>query len=190
MRTAILYVTFKVTICFFKDLVAYTLSYKNNQNSRGFTMEFLNKAITAISNVLYQPWCVPLILLFGGMFLTARLKGIQIRLFPECFKVLMDKPKEKNGISSFGALMISTASRVGTGNIIGVAGAICLGGPGAIFWMWITAILGGASAFTESTLAQIFKKRNPDGSSYGSCIAGKFLQFEPPREARHICKEF
>ncbi len=130
-------------------------------------MDFLNNVITAISNFLYQPWCVPLILLLGGIYLTLRLKLIQFRLFPECFKVLMDKPKEKNGISSFGALMISTASRVGTGNIIGVAGAICIGGPGAVFWMWITAILGGASAFTESTLAQIFKKRNPDGSSYG-----------------------
>lgn len=130
-------------------------------------LDFLNKAISAVNSVLYQPWCVPLILLIGGIYLTVRTKFIQGRLFPECFKVLMDKPKEKNGISSFGALMISTASRVGTGNIIGVAGAICLGGPGAIFWMWITAILGGASAFCESTLAQIFKKRNPDGSSYG-----------------------
>ncbi len=129
--------------------------------------EFLESIIAAVSGVLYQPWCVPLLLLFGGIFLTARLKGPQIRLFPECFRVLRDRPKEKNGISSFGALMISTASRVGTGNIIGVAGAICIGGPGAVFWMWATAILGGASAFTESTLAQIFKKRNPDGSSYG-----------------------
>ncbi len=130
-------------------------------------METINKLITTISGVLYQPWCVPLILLLGGIFLTLRLKLIQVRLFTDCFKVLKDKPKDKNGISSFGALMISTASRVGTGNIIGVAGAICTGGPGAVFWMWITAILGGASAFTESTLAQIFKKRNPDGSSYG-----------------------
>ncbi len=130
-------------------------------------MSFLNTVISAISGVLYQPWCVPLLLLAGGIFLTVRLRLIQVRLFPECFRVLLDKPKEKNGISSFGALMISTASRVGTGNIIGVAGAICIGGPGAVFWMWITAILGGASAFTESTLAQIFKKRNPDGSSYG-----------------------
>ncbi len=130
-------------------------------------MDFINNIISAVSGVLYQPWCVPLILLFGGIFLTIRLKFIQVRLFGECFKVLLDKPKEKNGISSFGALMISTASRVGTGNIIGVAGAICIGGPGAVFWMWLTAILGGALAFTESTLAQIFKKRNPDGSSYG-----------------------
>ena len=130
-------------------------------------LEFIEKIISAVCNILYQPWCVPSILLFGGIFLSITLKFPQVRLFKECFKVLMDKPKEKNGISSFGALMISTASRVGTGNIIGVAGAICLGGPGAVFWMWITAILGGASAFTESTLAQIFKKRNPDGSSYG-----------------------
>ncbi len=127
----------------------------------------LEKIVGTLNNVLYQPWCVPLILIFGGIFLTFRLKGIQLRLFKECFKVLRDKPQEKNGISSFGALMISTASRVGTGNIIGVAGAICMGGPGAVFWMWITAIFGGASAFTESTLAQIFKKRHPDGSSYG-----------------------
>lgn len=130
-------------------------------------LEAIGNVISAVSGVLYKPWCVPLILLFGGIYLTIRLKFLQFRLFKECFKVIKDKPKEKNGISSFGALMISTASRVGTGNIIGVAGAICLGGPGAVFWMWITAILGGASAFTESTLAQIFKKRNPDGSSYG-----------------------
>ncbi len=130
-------------------------------------MEIIDKTIGFFSDILYQPWCVPLILLLGGIILTVRHKFIQVRLFKDCFKVLKDKPSDKNGISSFGALMISTASRVGTGNIIGVATAICAGGPGAVFWMWITAILGGASAFTESTLAQIYKKRNPDGSSYG-----------------------
>ncbi len=130
-------------------------------------MEFLNKLISSVNGVLYQAWFVPLILLLGGIFLTVKTKLPQIGMLGECFGVLMDKPKDKNGISSFGALMISTASRVGTGNIIGVAGAICLGGAGAVFWMWITAIIGGASAFTESTLAQIFKKKNPDGSSYG-----------------------
>ncbi len=130
-------------------------------------MKILNDIIGVISGVLYQPWCVPLILLLGGIILTIRHKFIQIRLFKDCFQVLMDKPKSENGISSFGALMISTASRVGTGNIIGVATAICAGGAGAVFWMWITALIGGASAFTESTLAQIFKKKNPDGSSYG-----------------------
>lgn len=130
-------------------------------------MELINNLIAAVSNVLYQPWCVPLILLAGGIILTVRSRFIQVRLFKESFKVIMEKPATENGISSFGALMVSTASRVGTGNIIGVATAICAGGAGAVFWMWITAIIGGASAFVESTLAQIYKKKNPDGTSYG-----------------------
>ena len=127
----------------------------------------INTVVGAISGVLYQPWCVPLILLAGGIILTVRSKFIQGRLFTESFKVVMEKPKTEGGISSFGALMISTASRVGTGNIIGVATAIALGGAGALFWMWITAIIGGASAFVESTLAQIYKKKSDDGTFYG-----------------------
>ncbi len=130
-------------------------------------LDFLNDAIGKISGFLYQPWCVPLILLLGGVILTVRLKFPQVRLIKDSFKIITEKPKNKNSISSLGALMISTASRVGTGNIIGVATAICMGGAGSVFWMWITAIIGGASAIVESTLAQIYKKRNPDGSSYG-----------------------
>ena len=127
----------------------------------------INTVVGAISGVLYQPWCVPLILLAGGIILTVRSKFIQGRLFTESFKVVMEKPKTEGGISSFGALMVSTASRVGTGNIIGVTSAIAIGGAGALFWMWITAIIGGASAFVESTLAQIYKKKDKDGSSFG-----------------------
>lgn len=130
-------------------------------------MELINGIINAVSGLLYQPWCVPLILLAGGILLTVRSKFIQVRLFKESFKVILEKPATENGISSFGALMVSTASRVGTGNIIGVATAICAGGAGAVFWMWVTAIIGGASAFVESTLAQIYKKKNDDGTSYG-----------------------
>ena len=132
-----------------------------------FISNFINNFINVVSGILYQPWCVPLILLAGGITLTIRSKFIQVRLFTECFKVITEKPTTEGGISSFGALMVSTASRVGTGNIIGVATAICAGGAGAVFWMWITAIIGGASAFVESTLAQIYKKRNADGTSYG-----------------------
>ena len=127
----------------------------------------INNVVGAISGVLYQPWCVPLILLAGGLILTIRSKFIQGRMFTEMFKVVMEKPKTEGGISSFGALMVSTASRVGTGNIIGVTSAIAIGGPGALFWMWVTAIIGGASAYVESTLAQIYKKRDLDGTSYG-----------------------
>ncbi|MGI6204333.1 MAG: alanine/glycine:cation symporter family protein [Anaerovoracaceae bacterium] len=130
-------------------------------------MEAINSVVLAVSNVLYQPFIVPLILIVGGIYFTIRCGFIQTRMFGESIRVVAEKPKTENGISSFGALMVSTASRVGTGNIIGVATAIVCGGPGAIFWMWITAFFGGASAFVESTLAQIFKKKNPDGSSYG-----------------------
>lgn len=127
----------------------------------------IDGVINAISGVLYQPFIVPLILVFAGLCFTVVLRFPQFRLFGESIRVVSEKPKDKNGISSFGALMVSTASRVGTGNIIGVSTAICIGGAGAIFWMWITAILGGASAFVESTLAQVYKKRDKDGTYYG-----------------------
>ena len=79
-----------------------------------------------------------------------------------------EKPEKAGATSSFQALMVSTASRVGTGNIIGISTAICAGGFGAVFWMWVIAIIGGASAFVESTLAQIYKRRDPEtGESYG-----------------------
>ncbi len=112
-------------------------------------------------------WPLALVLFCGGIYFTIRTKFVQGRLFGESIRVVSEKPSGENSVSSFGALMISTASRVGTGNIVGVSTAICLGGAGAVFWMWVTAILGGASAFVESTLAQIYKKKAKDGSSYG-----------------------
>ena len=112
-------------------------------------------------------WPLALVLFCGGLYFTVRTKFPQFRLFKESIHVISEKPRDKNSISSFGALMISTASRVGTGNIVGVSTALCTGGPGAVFWMWVTALLGGASAFVESTLAQIYKKKDPEGGSYG-----------------------
>ena len=127
----------------------------------------IDNAINAVSGILYKPYVVPLILLLAGIYFTFRLRFAQIRLFVESIRVVKEKPTNLGATSSFGALMVSTASRVGTGNIMGVSTALCLGGPGAIFWMWITAIFGGASAFIESTLAQIYKKRDSNGGSYG-----------------------
>lgn len=89
---------------------------------------------------------------------------MQFRLFPEGIRLLKEKSKHENSVSSFQALMISTASRVGTGNIAGVATALAAGGPGSIFWMWLTAFIGGASAFIESTLAQVYKEK--DGEAF------------------------
>ena len=125
------------------------------------------RIISALNSFLYQPYIVPLFLLAAGLFFSVRSGFIQFRLFGEMFKVVNEKPKQEGSVSSFAALMVSTASRVGTGNIIGVSTALCSGGPGAIFWLWVTAILGGASAFVESTLAQIYKRKDSDGSSYG-----------------------
>ncbi|MDU5099091.1 MAG: alanine/glycine:cation symporter family protein [Peptoniphilus grossensis] len=122
--------------------------------------------LSAVNGVLYYPILI-IVLLACGLYFTIRTKFIQFGLLGEAFKVITEKPEGKDDVSSFQALMVSTASRVGTGNIVGVANAICLGGPGAVFWMWIIALIGGASAFIESTLAQIYKKRGSDGVSYG-----------------------
>ena len=102
-----------------------------------------------------------------GLYFTVRARFPQLRLFRSACKAVMEKPEDDQSVSSFQALMVSTASRVGTGNIVGVSSAICIGGFGAVFWMWIIAIVGSASAFVESTLAQIYKKRGEDGRCYG-----------------------
>lgn len=120
-----------------------------------------------ISNVMYS-YLLIILLLAVGLYFTIRTKFIQFRLFGESVRVIMEKPSKEGATSSFQALMVSTASRVGTGNIVGISTAICSGGYGAVFWMWVIAIIGGASAFIESTLAQIYKRRDPEtGDSYG-----------------------
>lgn len=118
-----------------------------------------------ISGFMYGKLLI-ILLIAVGLYFTFRTKFVQFRFFGESIRVVTEKPMD-GGVSSFQALMVSTASRVGTGNIIGVSTAICLGGYGAVFWMWIIAILGGASAFIESTLAQIYKRRDSEGNSYG-----------------------
>ena len=107
-------------------------------------------------------------MLGAGLYFTIRTKFVQLRMLPEMFKLVTKGiGKKVNGISGFQAFCISLASRVGVGNIAGVAIAIVTGGPGAVFWMWLTAFLGCATSFTESTLAQIYKIPNKDGTFYG-----------------------
>ena len=122
----------------------------------------IEQFIADLNNALYS-YVLIILLIAAGIYFTFRTKFAQFRLIGEQFRAVMEKPSDKEGVSSFQALMVSTASRVGTGNIIGVSTALCLGGFGSVFWMWIIAIIGSASAFVESTLAQIYKKKGPDG---------------------------
>ena len=125
----------------------------------------LENVLGWINEVLYS-YVLIIVLVAGGLYFTLRTRCSQFRLLGEQIRVVGEKPEGQGKVSSFQALMVSTASRVGTGNIIGVSTAICLGGFGSVFWMWLIAIIGGASAFVESTLAQIYKKKGPSGS-YG-----------------------
>lgn len=118
-----------------------------------------NNLLASLNDFLYS-YILIFLLVAAGIYFSIRTKFVQFRLIGDAIKALKEKvEKNDNGksVSSFQALMISTASRVGTGNIAGIATAIVAGGPGAVFWMWVMAIVGGASAFVESTLAQVYK---------------------------------
>lgn len=97
-----------------------------------------------------------------GIYFTVVTRGVQFRYLREMVRLLWDKPVSDTGISSFQAFCMSLSGRIGVGNIAGVATAIASGGPGAVFWMNVMALLGGASAFVESTLAQVYKERAGD----------------------------
>ena len=126
----------------------------------------LGDIIGILNNWLYT-YILIILLVAAGLYFSIRTRFVQFRLLGESFRVVREKAPHEGAVSSFQALMVSTASRVGTGNIAGVSTALCLGGVGAVFWMWLIALLGGASAFVESTLAQIFKVRDDEGGSRG-----------------------
>ena len=125
--------------------------------------------ITGVIDGFMYTYILVIMLVVAGVYFTLRTRGVQIRFIKDMFTSLTEK-KHNDGeksISSFQAMMVSTASRVGTGNIAGVATAVATGGPGAIFWMWAMAIIGSATAFIESTLAQIWKVKKKDGGFLG-----------------------
>ena len=135
-------------------------------------MADLNEMLVAwtgeIDSFMYT-YILVILLVFVGIYYTIRTKAVQIRYIKDMFTQLTEKKhvQGEKSISSFQALMVSTASRVGTGNIAGIATAVATGGPGAIFWMWLMALIGAASAFIESTLAQIYKIRGKEGEFRG-----------------------
>jgi alanine or glycine:cation symporter, AGCS family len=115
------------------------------------------------ANTLLWSYVLIIMLVGLGLYFTFRTNFVQFRMIGEMFRLMGEgKSKGQKGISSFQAFCISTASRVGTGNLAGVALAITMGGPGAVFWMWLIALIGSASAFVESTLAQIYKVKDGD----------------------------
>ena len=130
-------------------------------------MEFLNEKVLLVNDFIWTYILIAMLIVIG-LFFTFRTKFVQFTNIKEMFKLLGEgsssKDKSKKEVSSFQAFCIGTASRVGTGNLAGVASAIAIGGPGAVFWMWLIALIGSASAFIESTLAQIYKVK--DGDSF------------------------
>ena len=102
-----------------------------------------------------------LILVPAGIFFMIRTRFLPIRLFPDMLKITVSTEKKSDGLSGLQALIVSTATRVGMGNLVGVVAAVSAGGAGAVFWMWVTAIVGSATAFIEATLAQIYKEKYP-----------------------------
>ncbi|HBT79307.1 MAG: alanine:cation symporter family protein [Selenomonas sp.] len=130
-------------------------------------MEMLNAAVSAVNNVLWS-YVLIVVLVGCGLWFTFSTRFVQLRMLPEMVRLLVSGIGTKTpGISSFQAFCVSTASRVGVGNIAGVAIAIVTGGPGAVFWMWVIAFFGCATGFTESTLAQIYKLPRPLGLFHG-----------------------
>lgn len=145
-------------------------------------MDLLNDWISSINDVLWS--YILIIMLLGCAFwFTIRSRFVQFRMMGEMIRLLGDSPKKADGhekhISSFQAFAVSLASRVGTGNLAGVATAITVGGPGAVFWMWLIALLGSSSAFVESTLAQLYKRKGKD-----SFVGGPAYYMEKGLKAR------
>lgn len=151
--------------------------------------------IEAIYNFLWGDlWTIPLpggssvgislliiFLIPAGIYFTIRTRALPIRLFPEMVRALMEKKGEENSLSTFQTLIVSTATRVGMGNLVGVVAAVSAGGAGAVFWMWVTALLGSSTAFVEATLAQIHKEKDP---LYGGFRGGPAYYIHNYMEAR------
>lgn len=121
----------------------------------------MQNIVDSINSVIWSPALIYLCLA-AGLFYSITTRFVQVRHIKEMWRLLFTPNTSNKGISSFQALAISLSGRVGTGNIAGVAAAIGFGGPGAVFWMWVVAFLGAATAYTESTLAQIYKEEEGD----------------------------
>lgn len=126
----------------------------------------MESLVASLNSIIWSPALVYLCL-GAGLFYSIVTRFVQVRLFKEMWRLLFSGQSSDKGISSFQALAVSLSGRVGTGNIAGVAAAIGFGGPGAVFWMWVVAFLGAATAYTESAMAQIYKEEDEQGRYRG-----------------------
>ncbi|XLM19337.1 alanine:cation symporter family protein, partial [Chromobacterium piscinae] len=118
----------------------------------------MDQLVNAINGVVWSPALIYLCL-GAGLYFSIRTRFLQLRHFKAMLRLMFNRQSSSAGVSSFQALAMTLAGRVGTGNIAGVATAITFGGPGAMFWMWLVAFLGASSAFVESTLGQVYKEK-------------------------------
>ncbi len=127
-------------------------------------MEFLENIVSFLNGIIWSAYVLIPLLLFTGLYFTIKSRFLQVRMLPEMIKSITHKPAhtDDDAVSSFEAFTVGLASRVGTGNLAGVAIAIVVGGAGSVFWMWVVAILGAVSAFVESTLAQLYKVKDEE----------------------------
>ncbi len=136
-------------------------------------MDQLTQIVSNINSILWGPWCLIPILVGTGIFFTLRLRFVQIRQFGRALKhvfgslSLNGEKAGKQGMTSFQSLATAIAAQVGTGNLAGVATALAMGGPGAIFWMWLAAFFGMATIFSEAVLAQLYRTRDNEGHITG-----------------------
>ena len=134
-------------------------------------MEAFLLKIVATANSYISNYILVILLVGVGIFYTVKTRFVQVRCFGEGWRRLFGKnKKDGNGISTFQALTTAIAAQVGTGNIVGACGAILLGGPGAIFWMWIIAFLGMATIYAEATLAQQTREVDANGNIHGGPV--------------------
>lgn len=130
-------------------------------------MNILNFIVYKTNDILWGKNILVFLLIGAAIYFTIKTRFMQFRLFNIIIKVLFNNEKEENGVSSLETFFIGTASRVGAGNITGVIAAISIGGAGSIFWMWLVALLGSATAFVEASLAVIYSEKKEDGSFVG-----------------------
>lgn len=131
-------------------------------------MNWFENLVNIINGIMWNKNLLVILLVVSGIIFTIRTRGVQFRLFTHMCQLLTEKSKAgKDEVSSFQAFCISTASRVGVGNLAGVVAAVSVGGPGSVFWMWVVALLNSSTAFIESTIAILYREKDPKGGYRG-----------------------